>query len=96
MIEMFAIGEGEVMNRGPTLERGLVGGLLQVNTLLNAVSVEDLNGGVVITEIFVRLDSDVLVVLVTSVIVGSAGKGVSSIGSAWLIFQEDVVLFLFR
>jgi short subunit fatty acids transporter len=93
---MFAVSEREVMNRGPSLERGLVGGLLQVNTLLNTISVEDSNGGVVITKIFIRPNCDVVVVLVASVIVGSVGKGVSSIGGAWLVFQEDVVLLSFR
>jgi hypothetical protein len=70
--------------------------LLQVNALLNTVGIEDSNGSVVITKIFVRPDGDVLIVLVAGVIVRSAGKGISSIGSAWLIFQEDVVLFLLQ
>jgi hypothetical protein len=64
--------------------------------LLNTVGVKDLNGGVVTTEIFIGPNCDVLIVLVTSIIVGSAGKGISSIGSARLIFQEDVVLFSLR
>jgi hypothetical protein len=64
--------------------------------LLNTVGVEDLNSSVVIAKIFIRPNCDILIVLVTSIVVGSAGKGISSIGSARLIFQEDVVLFLLQ
>jgi hypothetical protein len=60
--------------------------------LFNTVGVEDSNGGVVSAEIFVRPNCDIFVVLVASIIVGAAGEGVSSIGSAQLVFEEDVVL----
>jgi hypothetical protein len=93
---MFAISEGKIVDRGPTLELRLVSSLFQVNTLLNTVSVKDSNSGVVITKIFIRPNCNVFIVLVTSIVVRLAGEGVSSIGGTWLIFQEDVVLFLFQ
>jgi hypothetical protein len=62
--------------------------------LLDAVSIKNLDSGVMITKIFIRPNCDVLIVLVTSIVVVLAGKGVSSVGGARLIFQENVVLFL--
>jgi hypothetical protein len=93
---MFAVSEGKVMNRGPTLERGLVSGLLQVDALLNTVSVKDSNGGVVIAEIFVRPNCDIFVILITGIIIGVAREGISSISGTRFILQKDIVLFPFR
>jgi hypothetical protein len=70
--------------------------LFQVNSLFYAISVKDSNCGVVTAEIFIGPNCDILVVLVTSIVVRAAGKGVSSISSARLIFQEDIVLFSLR
>jgi hypothetical protein len=49
---------------------------------------------VVIAKIFVRPDCDILVVLVTGIIIGLVGKGVSTIGCTGFVLQENVVLFL--
>jgi hypothetical protein len=96
MIVVLPISEGEIVNRRPALKFRLVGRLFQVDALFDTVCIKDSNGGVMVTKIFIGPDCDVFVVLVASIIVGSAGKGVSSIGSTQLVFQEDVVLFPFR
>jgi hypothetical protein len=63
--------------------------------LFETVRIKDSNGSVMIAEIFVRPDCDVFVVLVASIIVGSSGKGISTIGSTGFVFQKDVILFPF-
>jgi hypothetical protein len=47
-------------------------------------------------EVFVGPDCNVFIVLVTGIIVGSAGESVSTISSPRFILQEDVILFPFR
>jgi hypothetical protein len=49
-----------------------------------------------IAEVCIGPDCDVFIVLVTGIIVGSAGEGVSTVSSPRFVFQEDVILFPLR
>jgi hypothetical protein len=60
--------------------------------LFDTISVENTNGGVVGAEIFVRLDCDVIIGRIASIVVGLAGKGISVVGGTRFVLQKDVIL----
>ena len=100
MVPVRPINGGKIVSGSPLFQCCLFRVLCPFDTLFegifNGVPIYNCYTHVVFTKIFVRKDSNVFVVWVSFYfIIRLLGESIRTVGSAWFIFQEQVVLSKF-